>query len=90
MPQRKTSVQDMKKSHARHMHNLDIKTDLRKTTRLFTDALAANPKEAKKSLDLLYKKIDKAAKRKILDKNTAGHRKSKFAKLLTASLTKKA
>ena len=90
MPQRKTSVQDVKKSHARRMHNLDIKTDLRKTTRLFTDALAANPAEAKKSLDLLYKKIDKAAKRKILAGNTAAHRKSKFAKLLAASLATKA
>ncbi|MBF0593420.1 MAG: 30S ribosomal protein S20 [Candidatus Omnitrophica bacterium] len=88
MPNRKTSVQDLKKSRARQMHNLDIKTDLRKTTRLFTDALKANPTEAKKALDLLYKKIDKAAKRKIMAKNTASHRKSKFAKLLTASQTK--
>ncbi len=90
MPQRKTSVQDMKKSHVRHMHNLDIKTDLRKTTRLFTDALAENPAEAKKPLNVLYKKIDKAAKRNIFSKNTAANRKSKFAKLLTASLAKKA
>ena len=90
MPQRKTSVQDLKKSHARHMHNLDIKTELRKTSKSFIELLKANPVEAKKSLDVLYKKIDKAAKRKIMSKNTASHRKSKFAKLLTASQAKKA
>ena len=32
------------------------------------DALAANPAEAKKSLDVLYKKINKAAKRKTTPK----------------------
>ena len=90
MPQRKTSVQDLKKSRARLMHNLDIKTDLKKTTKEFNEALKANPTEAKKALDLLYKKLDKAAKRNILNKNTAGHRKSKFAKLLAASQAKKA
>ncbi len=90
MPQRKTSLQDLKKSHARHMQNLDIKSDLRKTTKLFSEAIEKNPAEAKKALDLLYKKLDKAAKRNIMKKNTASNRKSKFAKLLTASLAKKA
>lgn len=90
MPQRKTSVQDLKKSRARHSHNLDIKSDLKKATKSFTEALASNPAEAKKALDLLYKKLDKAAKRNIMKKNTASNRKSKFAKLLTASQSKKA
>jgi ribosomal protein S20 len=90
MPQRKTSVQDLKKSRARQMANLDIKSELRKTSKSFIALLAANPAEARKSLDILYKKIDKAAKRKIMSKNTASHRKSKFAKLLTASQVKKA
>jgi ribosomal protein S20 len=90
MPQRKTSVQDLKKSRARQMQNLDIKSELRKTIKAFTALLKENPAEAKKSLDTLYKKIDKAAKRNIFTKNTAGRRKSKFAKLLTASQAKKA
>jgi ribosomal protein S20 len=52
MPQRKTSVQDMKKSRARQMHNLDIKTDLRKTTKLFIEALAKGAAEAQKALNV--------------------------------------
>ena len=72
------------------MHNLDIKTELRKTSKAFLEILKTDPKEATKALNLLYKKIDKAAKRKIMSKNTAGHRKSKFAKLLVSSQAKKA
>jgi small subunit ribosomal protein S20 len=84
VPQRKTSIQDLKKSRQRQMHNLDIKTDLRKTLKAFTAAAASNPEEARKLLAVVYKKIDKAAKRHILNKNTASRRKARFAKLLTA------
>ena len=84
MPQRKTSVKDLKKNRIRQMRNLDIKSDLRKTLKAFTAAAASNPAEAQKLLAVVYKKIDKAAKRNVLPKNTAARRKSRFAKLLTA------
>lgn len=84
MPQRKTSVQALKKSRERQMRNLDIKSDLRKTLKAFTAAAASNPAEAQKLLATVYKKLDKAAKRHILPKNTASRRKARFAKLLTA------
>ena len=84
MPQRKTSVKDLKKNRMRQMRNLDIKSDLRKTLKAFTAAVASNPAEAQKLLPVVYKKIDKAAKRNIFHKNTAGRRKARYAKLLTA------
>ena len=84
MPQRKTSVQDLKKSRARRLHNLVIKTDLRKTIKSFVEALEKDQKEAAKLLPTLYKKLDKASKRNILPKNTASRRKARYAKLLTA------
>lgn len=84
MPQRKTSVKAMNKSHVRHMRNLDIKSDLKKTIKEFAAAAASNPAEAQKLLSTVYKKIDKAAKRHIFAKNTASRRKAHFAKLLTA------
>lgn len=84
MPQRKNGVQALKKSRALQMHNLDIKTDLRKTLKAFTVAAASDPKEAQKLLAQVYKKLDKAAKRNILPKNTASRRKARFAKLLVA------
>ena len=87
MPQRKTSVKDLKKSRARHLHNLDIKSDLKKTLKEFTAAASADQTKAKELLPLVYKKIDKAAKRNIFHKKTASRRKARFAKLLA---TKKA
>ncbi len=82
MPQRKTAVKDLKKSKAHRLHNLDIKTDLRKTIKAFVEVASSNPEEAKKLLSVLYKKMDKAAKRNILPKNTASRRKARYAKLL--------
>ena len=83
MPQRRTSIKELRKNHTRRMHNLDIKTDLKKTIKAFTSLVAAKKKaEAQKALQVLFKKIDKAAKRNVFHKNTAGRRKSRFNKLL--------
>ena len=84
MPQRKTAVKDLKKNRARQMHNLDIKSDLRKTLKAFVAAAAADAAAAAKLLPSVYKKIDKASKRNIMHKKTASRRKARYAKLLTA------
>ncbi len=84
MPQRKTAVKDLKKNRARQMHNLDIKSELRKTIKAYVASVAVDEKKAKDLLPLVYKKIDKAAKRNILHKKTAARRKARFAKLLSA------
>ena len=84
MPQRRTSIKALRVNERRHMRNLDIKTDLRKTVKKFQALIAAkNVKEAQTALHTLYKKFDKAAKRKIFHANTAARRKSKFSKLLS-------
>ena len=65
------------------MHNLDIKTDLKKTLKRFHTLIQSkNKDEAQTVLRLVYKKIDKAAKRNIIHKNTAARRKSSFTALL--------
>lgn len=84
MPQRRCAVKALRQNHARHMHNLDIKTDLKKTIKQFMSTIESkNKAEAASSLNMLYKKIDKAAKRNVIAKNTASRRKSRFAKLLS-------
>jgi len=86
VPQRKSGIKELRKNHTRHMHNLDIKTDLKKTTKKFLSSVSTdNKEESQSNLNLLFKKLDKAAKRNILHKNTAARRKSKFNKLLTSS-----
>ena len=82
MPQRYSGVKALKQSKKHHLHNLDLKTDLKKSIKNFLQSVEAKKKdEANSNLQLLYKKLDKAAKRNILGKNTASRRKSRYAKL---------
>jgi len=68
------------------MHNMDIKTDLKKTIKNFLASVRdKNDSETQSNLKLVYKKLDKAAKRKIIHKNTAARRKSRFSKLIGSS-----
>lgn len=83
MPQRRTAIKDLRKNRKRHLHNLDIKTDLKKTIKKFLSVVASkNLSEAETNLKLVSKKLDKAAKRHILQANTASRRKSRFARLV--------
>jgi small subunit ribosomal protein S20 len=87
VPQRKSGIKELHKNRTKRMHNLDIKTDLKKTIKKFL--LAVKDKKAedvKSGLNLAYKKLDKACKRNILKKNTTARRKSLLAKL-SASIT---
>ena len=84
MPQRRTAIKDLRKVHTKHLHNLQIKTDLKKTIKKFTVAANDKKTDAVELLKEIYKKFDKAAKCHCLHKKTADRRKSRFAKLLTA------
>jgi small subunit ribosomal protein S20 len=84
MPQRRTAIKDLRKAHTKHLHNLDIKTDLKKTLKKFTTAVTEKNADAKELLKTVYKKFDKAAKRNVMHKKTAARRKSRFAKSLAA------
>jgi len=46
-----------------------------------------NVDEIKSQLPIVYKKVDKAAKRGIIKDNTASRRKSRFAKLAKEATT---
>lgn len=85
MPQRKCSVKSLKQSQKRRLNNLDIKTALRKTVKEYVETTKTDPAKAVGLLSLAYKKIDKAAKRNVLHKNTASRRKASLAKLLKAT-----
>lgn len=85
MPQRRTAIKDLRQNRTRHMHNQDIKSDLKKTLKSFVAAAKNKKTDAKDLLKTLYKKFDKAAKRNVMHKKTAARRKSRFTKLLAAS-----
>ena len=83
LPQRKCALKALRQSHKKRLHNLDIKTDIKKTIKRFLTSInAKNAGEAENSLKEIYKKIDKAAKRNVISRNTAARRKSRFSRLL--------
>ncbi len=83
MPQRKSGIKELRKTRKRHLHNLDIKTDLRKTIKRFLVSVKdKKTDEAQDQLKSVYKKLDKAAKRNIIHKNTSSRRKSRFSKMM--------
>ena len=84
MPQRQSAIKALRINRKRQMHNLDIKTDLKKTIKKFQALIVQkNKEEAKSMLKTVFQRIDKAAKRNILHKNTAARRKSRFSRLLS-------
>ncbi len=85
MPQRRNAIKELRKNRTRHMQNLDIKSDLKKTVKNLVSATKGDKTKAQDLLKTLYKKMDKAAKRNIMHKKTAARRKSRFAKLVASS-----
>ncbi|MCC6758704.1 MAG: 30S ribosomal protein S20 [Candidatus Omnitrophica bacterium] len=85
MPQRRTAIKELRKNRAHHMHNQDLKTELKHTLKSFmTTVESKNKSEAATQLKTVFKKLDKAAKRNIMHKKTADRRKSKFSRLALA------
>ena len=83
MPQRRASIKALRQNHTKKLHNLDITTALKKVVKKYITAVkSGNETEAKDSLKVAYKKIDKAAKVKIINKNTAARKKSRLSRLL--------
>lgn len=80
MPQRRNAVKRMRVDKKRKARNQRIKANLRKTIKDFL-ALVSSGKteEARASLKTVFSKLDKAAKKKIIHKNTAGRKKSRLS-----------
>jgi small subunit ribosomal protein S20 len=83
LPQRRSGIKALRLNQRRTLKNLDIKTALKKTIKKYLAAVnTKNKPEAESALKIVYKKIDKAAKRHILHPKTAARRKSRFSRLL--------
>ena len=84
MPQRRNAIKDLRKNRTRHLRNLDIKTELKKTIKKAVTGAANKDADNKALLNDIYQKFDKAAKRKVMHKRTAARRKAMYAKMLNA------
>ncbi len=83
MPRRRTSVKKTRQDKKKHLQNLKIKQQLKKTMKQFQTLLAAkNLAEAKKILIQVFSQLDKAAKKNTIHRATANRKKSRLMKRL--------
>ena len=84
MPRRRTSLKKQRVDAKRHLRNLKVKQQLKKTVKKFLALLSAkNINEAKALLGKVFSQLDKAAKKRIIHPRTATRKKSRLMKRLT-------
>ncbi len=81
MPKRRAGVKRLRVDKKRHLKNLKIKTELKKTLKKFNALMSANNvAEAKAIFGKVSSLFDKAAKKNVIHPNTADRKKSRLAK----------
>ena len=83
MPRRRTSLKKSRQDKKRHLRNLKIKQQLKKTIKKFQALLSEkNITEAKALVGKVFSQLDKAAKKRIIHPNAADRKKSRLMKKL--------
>ena len=84
MPRRRTSIKKTRADKTKHLRNLKIKQQLKKTIKKFQALIAQkNIAEAKKLLTSVFSQLDKAAKKRTIHPATANRKKSRLMKGLS-------
>ena len=85
MPIKRSSFKDLRKSRARHVRNVSTMSEIRTLAKKFEILITEKKvKEAGAALDKFASKMDKAAKKDVIKKNTAARKISRFMKRLAA------
>lgn len=83
MPRRRTSLKKSRQDKKRHLRNLKIKQQLKKTIKKFQALLSVkNINEAKALVGKVFSQLDKAAKKRVIHPNAADRKKSRLMKAL--------
>lgn len=86
MPKRRAAVKRLRVDKKRHLRNLKIKNEIKKTLKKFQNLIITkNINEAKAVLGKVFSLLDKAAKKKIIHPNTASRKKSRLARRISKS-----
>ena len=81
MPRRRTSLKRNRQNQKKHLRNLKVKTQLKKTLKSLQELLnTKNLEEAKKIISKVFSQLDKAAKKNIIHPKTASRKKSRLMK----------
>ena len=85
MPIKKAAFKELRKSRKKHFANISVKSELKTLAKNFESLITAKkPDEAKKTLAELVSKIDKAASKGVIKKNSASRRISRLMKKLSS------
>ena len=85
MPNIKSAKKRVKVINTKTLQNKMIKSRLRTTVKKYLAAVeSGNKEEAMAAYKVAVKRVDQAASRGLIHKNTAAHRKSRFTKLFNA------
>lgn len=81
MPIERTAYKELRKAKLRHFKNVSTKTEIRTLAKGFEKLVKdKKPDEAKKALDAVISKIDKAAAKGVLKNNTASRKIARLMK----------
>lgn len=84
MPRRRTSLKSTRVNKRKHIRNLKVKGQLKKTIKQFQELLTKkNTAEAKILISKVFSQLDKAAKKNIIHPATANRRKSRLMRRLS-------
>ena len=83
MPNTRSAAKRTRADVNRHLRNLDVKSELKTLVRRLRELVQSGKKsEAQEFYRLLSRRLDQAACRNILHKNTASRKKSRLAKYI--------
>ena len=85
MPNIKSVIKDVKKSHERHLRNLAVKSKIKTFIKKSKIAIAGGDAGAVAIISQTVSIIDKAAEKGIIHKNAAARRKSRLMKRADAA-----
>lgn len=86
MPTERTAYKELRKAKLRHFKNVSTRTELRTLSKNFERLVAAKKTdEAKKALNAIVSKIDKARSKGVLKTNTAARKISRLMKKFSSS-----
>ena len=86
MPIKRSAYKELRKSKLRHYKNISTASELKTLSKKFLKLVETKKTdEAKKALNALVSKIDRAASKGILKRNTASRKIARFMKKLSAS-----
>lgn len=84
MPIKRSAYKELRKSKVRHLRNITVKSELKTLTKNFEKYISEkNMSEAKNFLKTLASKIDGAAAKGIIRRNTASRKISRLTKKIS-------